>query len=260
MRAKCMAGEVAHCEQPACKRKAGNGGGQGGLVKPDIVFFGEGLPDRFFARLGDLKVADLLIVVGTSLQVHPFAGLVHHVRDTCPRVLVNLERVGEIAGYSGGGGVGGMRSLFMNETGFDFDGSTLSKGKGKEHIRDVFWQGKCDDGSVQLAESLGWKDELLTKHKDLCAAIDAAQLHKDAPDAAPAEKADDESLVQAEKTAKTTASQVAHNAGAQGPETKADDTDSSAAITQRLQQLNVSETKSSKDDEAASFSKKGPSL
>ena len=46
----------------------------GGLVKPDIVFFGEQLPPRFFRQLQtDLPRCDLLIVMGTSLAVQPFA-------------------------------------------------------------------------------------------------------------------------------------------------------------------------------------------
>ena len=49
----------------------------GGLVKPDIVFFGESLPERFWERVPlDFSAADLLIVMGTSLMVHPFAGLI----------------------------------------------------------------------------------------------------------------------------------------------------------------------------------------
>jgi NAD-dependent SIR2 family protein deacetylase len=46
-------------------------------VKPDIVFFGESLPDRFWeAAESDIPAADLLIVMGTSLVVQPFASLV----------------------------------------------------------------------------------------------------------------------------------------------------------------------------------------
>lgn len=48
-----------------------------GLVKPDIVFFGESLPPRFFQKMQtDFPQADLLIVMGTSLTVHPFASLI----------------------------------------------------------------------------------------------------------------------------------------------------------------------------------------
>jgi len=42
----------------------------GGLVKPDIVFFGEDLPPRYhkLSKI-DFPEADLLLVIGTSLQV-----------------------------------------------------------------------------------------------------------------------------------------------------------------------------------------------
>ena len=47
------------------------------LYVPDIVFFGEQLPDRFFQlRYNDFQSCDLLIIMGTSLKVQPFASLV----------------------------------------------------------------------------------------------------------------------------------------------------------------------------------------
>jgi NAD-dependent SIR2 family protein deacetylase len=68
----------------------------GGLVKPDITFFGEALPARFHRRrLTDLAQADLLIVMGTSLLVQPFAGMIDAVPGSTPRVLINLTRAGE---------------------------------------------------------------------------------------------------------------------------------------------------------------------
>jgi NAD-dependent SIR2 family protein deacetylase len=42
----------------------------------DLVCYRESLPARFFRRMVDLKQADLLIVMGTSLVVHPFASLI----------------------------------------------------------------------------------------------------------------------------------------------------------------------------------------
>uniref|UniRef100_A0A2I3HME2 NAD-dependent protein deacetylase sirtuin-2 n=1 Tax=Nomascus leucogenys TaxID=61853 RepID=A0A2I3HME2_NOMLE len=45
------------------------------LVKPDIVFFGESLPASRPSPQDFLKV-DLLLVMGTSLQVQPFASLI----------------------------------------------------------------------------------------------------------------------------------------------------------------------------------------
>ncbi|XP_068117025.1 NAD-dependent protein deacetylase sirtuin-3, mitochondrial [Hyperolius riggenbachi] len=66
----------------------------GGLIKPDIVFFGEQLPARFFLHLTDFPRADLLMVMGTSLEVEPFASLVYAVRRSTPRVLINRDNVG----------------------------------------------------------------------------------------------------------------------------------------------------------------------
>lgn len=44
----------------------------GGQIKPSIVFFGEDLPDVFYrCVMKDCPEADLLIVMGTSLQVYP---------------------------------------------------------------------------------------------------------------------------------------------------------------------------------------------
>ena len=41
----------------------------GGLVKPDLVFFGEALPERFLMHQEDLIFSDYLICMGTSLEV-----------------------------------------------------------------------------------------------------------------------------------------------------------------------------------------------
>ena len=63
-----------------------------GSIKPDIVFFGEALPDRFSSLLEkDVKEADLLLVMGTSLQVAPVNTIPNLV--SCPRVLFNREKV-----------------------------------------------------------------------------------------------------------------------------------------------------------------------
>lgn len=46
----------------------------GGIMKPDIVFFGESLPERFLLHVVDFPMADLLLILGTSLQVCGQAG------------------------------------------------------------------------------------------------------------------------------------------------------------------------------------------
>lgn len=49
----------------------------GALLRPDVVWFGEMLPEGTLARAAEvIERADLLLVVGTSGVVHPAAGLV----------------------------------------------------------------------------------------------------------------------------------------------------------------------------------------
>lgn len=116
-----------------------------GLVKPDIVFFGESLPQRFFQYMAsDFSKADLLIVLGTSLTVQPFASLIDKVRDDVPRLLINREKVGEAPPK--------MRQLGV-EMGFNF---------GEGNYRDVLFQGDCDAGVQELCKLLGWEKELQT--------------------------------------------------------------------------------------------------
>ncbi|XP_061621010.1 NAD-dependent protein deacetylase sirtuin-3, mitochondrial isoform X10 [Phyllopteryx taeniolatus] len=68
-----------------------------GVVKPDIIFFGEELPPHFFKYLTDFPLADLLIIMGTSLEVEPFASLAGAVRSSVPRLLINRDLVGPFA-------------------------------------------------------------------------------------------------------------------------------------------------------------------
>jgi NAD-dependent deacetylase len=50
--------------------------GCGGAVKPDVVLFGELLPEEAMARATELAAgAELMLCVGSSLAVHPVAGL-----------------------------------------------------------------------------------------------------------------------------------------------------------------------------------------
>ena len=71
----------------------------GGLVKPQITFFGEALPDAFWATVQhDLLACDCFIVIGTSLTVMPVARLPAVVGQAVPRMVINREPVGESVG------------------------------------------------------------------------------------------------------------------------------------------------------------------
>lgn len=48
----------------------------GELLKPDVVLFGETLPPAFELGVREIDRADVLVVLGSSLEVHPVAGLV----------------------------------------------------------------------------------------------------------------------------------------------------------------------------------------
>lgn len=55
--------------------------GCGGIVKPDVVLYEEGLdPDVMEKSIAQITKADLLIVGGTSLAVYPAAGFLHYFR------------------------------------------------------------------------------------------------------------------------------------------------------------------------------------
>ena len=112
-----------------------------GLVKPDITFFGEPLPDEFYRQSSpDFEECDLLIIIGTSLKVAPFNSLVSDVEDTVPRLLINLEPV----------------------TGTGFDplcfGTPFS-------YRDIFIQSDCDAAIDDIMMRLGWSNERIDMEK-----------------------------------------------------------------------------------------------
>jgi NAD-dependent deacetylase sirtuin 2 len=124
IRAQLEAGEVVRCPDDA------------GIVKPDIVFFGEGLPERFHRCWGsDLPQCDLLIVIGTALAVMPFSGIIAQVGPDVPRLLINREKVA------------------VGRGGFKFDHKT--------NTRDVFAGGDCQETVARFVRLLGWEGEFV---------------------------------------------------------------------------------------------------
>lgn len=66
----------------------------GGIVRPDIVLYGEALDERVVAgATGAISRADVLIVGGTSLVVYPAAGMLRHFRGE-HLVLINKQPTG----------------------------------------------------------------------------------------------------------------------------------------------------------------------
>ncbi|TID30866.1 hypothetical protein CANINC_000555 [Pichia inconspicua] len=77
-----------------------------GVMKPDITFFGENLPERYHSTIkNDVKECDLLITIGTSLKVAPVSEIVNKIDPEVPQVLINRDPINhcefdvEILGY-----------------------------------------------------------------------------------------------------------------------------------------------------------------
>lgn len=107
-----------------------------GLIKPSIVFFGEGLPSNFFDTWDEdldwlkkeKKKKHLVIVAGTSLTVYPFAALPSDVPLGIKRALWNYEIVGDFR-------------------------SNPRKG-------DLIFKGGSDEAAQELADEMNWLEEL----------------------------------------------------------------------------------------------------
>ncbi len=106
-------GEIYYCM--ACN---------GHLVKPDIVFYGEELPDNFVPSLKNIEQADLVFIMGTSLKVTPFNSIVQLIPPACPVVMINREN------------------------------------SGFHHQKFLFIEGDIDKSLQVIIESCGWKEEL----------------------------------------------------------------------------------------------------
>jgi NAD-dependent SIR2 family protein deacetylase len=109
-------GEIYYC--PKCK----------GPCKPNVVFYGENLPERFYKKLEESKDVDLIIIMGTSLKVQPFASIPYLTNPKADIVVFNMEKVGEY-----------LYDRLYNHS--------------------LFIQGKTDESVVKLLKDLNMLDE-----------------------------------------------------------------------------------------------------
>ena len=66
----------------------------GGIVKPDVVLYEEGLDEQVLSGAVDaIRHADTLIIGGTSLVVYPAAGLIRYFRGD-NLVVINMQPTG----------------------------------------------------------------------------------------------------------------------------------------------------------------------
>ncbi|KAJ3281353.1 NAD-dependent protein deacetylase sirtuin-1 [Rhizoclosmatium sp. JEL0117] len=84
IRSNLESGVVMTC--PKCYEK------KDGIMKPDIVFFGENVGSKFDTLLlSDLKKVDFFVVIGSSLQISPVAKIIQQLPLKVPKLLVNKE-------------------------------------------------------------------------------------------------------------------------------------------------------------------------
>ena len=65
---------------------------KGYQLRPHIVWFGEAVPEIEKAEHLTMQ-ADILIIIGTSLQVYPAAGLIHNARPGISIYLIDLHEI-----------------------------------------------------------------------------------------------------------------------------------------------------------------------
>jgi len=68
------------CEGDLCEK--------GSQLRPHVVWFGEDVPEMS-AAIPVVKEADIFLIIGTSLNVYPAAGLVSYVRPECPVFVID---------------------------------------------------------------------------------------------------------------------------------------------------------------------------
>lgn len=85
--------------------KIGDKASDGAQLRPDIVWFGEDVP-LFPEAVAYTRDADLLLVIGTSLQVYPAANLLSYIKNSAQLIIINPEKEG--GNYNG-------RALYIQE-------------------------------------------------------------------------------------------------------------------------------------------------
>ena len=70
----------------------GERAGDGSLLRPWIVWFGEAVP-RLTDAIAEVEQADIFVIIGSSLNVYPAAGLVHYVPNGAPIYLIDPKEV-----------------------------------------------------------------------------------------------------------------------------------------------------------------------
>jgi len=75
-----------------CRVEPGTKAGDGSLLRPFIVFFGEAVP-MIESAIIMAEQADIFVIIGTSLNVYPAAGLVRYVKPGTPIYIIDPNSI-----------------------------------------------------------------------------------------------------------------------------------------------------------------------
>lgn len=75
-----------------CRVEPGTKAGDGSLLRPFIVFFGEAVP-MIESAIIMAEQADIFVIIGTSLNVYPAAGLVRYVKPGTPIYIIDPNNI-----------------------------------------------------------------------------------------------------------------------------------------------------------------------
>ena len=144
--AAAAARTVPTCTRPRCR----------GVMRPDVVFFGEPLVGGWTDRsAGDIATADGVLVAGTSLSVAPLSTYHMRAREGVPRIFIN-----RYAAVVENGGVSAFDAVLLGEVDDIF--SLLF---GEEKCSD------CDDDWEWIVD--GSAARLVRRYKNDCASAGA---------------------------------------------------------------------------------------
>lgn len=83
---------IRELSEDNCTVEPGTKAEDGSLLRPFIVFFGESVP-MISVAAEYAREADIFVIIGTSLNVYPAAGLVQYTKPDCPIYLIDPEAV-----------------------------------------------------------------------------------------------------------------------------------------------------------------------
>lgn len=83
---------IRHLDAQHSIVEPGTRAADGSLLRPFIVFFGESVP-MIEPAAHEVSQADIMVIIGTSLNVYPAAGLIHYAPAHCPIYLIDPNEV-----------------------------------------------------------------------------------------------------------------------------------------------------------------------